>query len=113
MKIFGTELFLRKFYGCYDWKSLLGAYKKYVKGGDFVLEIGASNTERTRDLSRYCKKLIGIELFPERLPKNFDNVEYVLGDWQKLIKVIKKNSIDLCVASHVIEHVPDDLKAIN
>lgn len=97
----------------YDWISILNSYKKYVKKTDIVLEIGASYVPKTRNLSKYCKKIIGIELLPERLPKNFDNVEYLIGDWQKLTKVVNKESINICIATHVIEHLPNDLKAIN
>ena len=52
-----------------DWNSLLSSFKKYVKKDDTVLEIGASVYERTKDLAPYCKKIIGVELFPERIPK--------------------------------------------
>ena len=78
-----------------------------------VLEIGASNIERTKQLSELCCKLIGVELFPERKPNNFGNVEYLVGDWQHLSEIIPPDSIDIAVASHVVEHVPDDLRAIN
>ena len=97
----------------YDWTHLMNSYKKYVKKTDTVLEIGASTVERTKELSRYCKKLIGLEYFPDRTPKDFDNVKYIIGDWQNLSKVIKKGSVDLVVSSHVIEHIPNDLEAIN
>ncbi|GAG05343.1 unnamed protein product, partial [marine sediment metagenome] len=36
-----------------------------------------------------------------------------VGNWEELSSVIAPSSLDLVVASHVIEHVPDDLKAIN
>ena len=66
----------------YDWVSLFSSYKKYVRQNMTVLEIGASNIERTKQLSELCCKLIGVELFPERKPNNFGNVEYLVGDWQ-------------------------------
>lgn len=97
---------------CFDWESLFRSYRHYVTESDTVLEIGASNVERTKDLSRYCGRLIGLELFPERTPEDFENVTYVTGDWQQLTKVIGKKTIDVAVSSHVIEHVPDDSKAI-
>ncbi len=96
-----------------DWRSLVQAYTSVVKPTDTVLEIGSSTLDRTKDLSSRCKKLIGIELMPERLPVGFENVEYRLGDWQHLSDVIERESIDVAVSSHVIEHVPDDLAAIN
>lgn len=96
-----------------DWVSILNFYQEVVKKSDTVLEIGASYFPKTLDLSKYCKKVIGIELLPERLPKGFKNVEYRVGDWQTLTKSVEKNSIDVCVATHVIEHLQNDLKAIN
>lgn len=97
----------------HDWQSILTFYKKKVKKTDIVLEIGASNINNTKQLAKYCKKLIGVELIPERTPKNFANIKYRIGDWQKLSEFIEANSIDIAVSTHVIEHVHDDLKAIN
>lgn len=97
----------------YDWHSIINSYLKYVKNDFKVLEIGASIPARTRELSRHCEELIGVELYPERTPKDFANVKYKIADWQALSKVIPEESIDLAISSHVIEHVPDDLKAIN
>lgn len=97
----------------YDWVSLLRSYKKYVTKTTTVLEIGASSIERTKDLSKWCRELIGIELLPDRKPNDFDNVKYLIGDWQHLSEFVQPASIDVAVISHVLEHVPDDLKAIN
>lgn len=97
----------------YDWEHLLGSYRKYVTKNSIVLEIGASNKKRTKDLSMYCKQLIGLDIVPERIPKNFSNVKYVVGDWERLSNFIAPESIDVAISSHVIEHVPNDLKAIN
>jgi len=97
----------------YDWEHLLDTYKKYVNENSIVLEIGASNINKTKQLSKHCKRLIGVEIIPERKPENFDNVEYLLGDWQELTKIVSLSSIDIAIASHVIEHVRDDLKALN
>ena len=97
----------------YDWLHLLKSYRKYVSKEDTVLEIGASSPERTKELSRWCKKIIGVELIPERKPKDFANVKYLVGDWQNLSKLISPGSVDLAISSHTIEHVQDDLKAIN
>lgn len=97
----------------YDWIHILDFYKRVVREQDTVLEIGASNKNRTIDLSKHCKKLIGVEYFPERTLEDFNNIKYINGDWQKLTDFIPKNSIDVAVSSHVIEHVKDDLTAIN
>jgi len=98
---------------CHDWKSLLSSYEKHVTPDSVVLEIGASNTKRTKDLSRLCRRLIGIEIAPERVPEDFDNVTYLVGDWQRLSEIVDADSVDLAVSSHVLEHVPDDLRAVN
>lgn len=98
---------------CVDWEHLLQSYKTFVNKDSIVLEIGASAKERTAELAKYCHKLIGVENFPERKPKDFENVEYLLGDWQNLSEFIQPETVDVAVASHVIEHIPDDLRAIN
>lgn len=97
----------------YDWQHLLKTYKSLVKPEFTVLEIGASNKNRTQDLGRFCKKIIGIEYQKDRLPKNQKNIAYQLGDWQKLNQIIKPNSIDLAVSSHTLEHIPNDLLALD
>lgn len=97
----------------YDWVSLLRSYQTYVAPSSRVLEIGASTVERSKELSRYCHELIGLELLPERIPQDFGNVKYLTGDWQDVTQIIEPESIDIAISSHVIEHVPDDLKAIN
>lgn len=97
----------------YDWVSLFQTYKKYVTKNATVLEIGASNIERTKALSRWCHNLIGIEIVPERKPDDFDNVKYLIGDCQQLTEFIEPESIDIVVSSHVIEHISNDLTAIN
>ena len=94
----------------YDWKSLVRSYKKYVQKNSIVLEIGASSKHKTKELAHYCKKLIGVELIPERIPKNNKNIYYQQGDWQKLTSVILPGSIDIAVSSPLIEHVPHHLK---
>jgi len=97
----------------FDFIHLLNTYKKYVKPWHLVVEIGASNKSRTFFISKYCKKLVGVEYFSERLPQNFSNVRYINGDWQELSKYFKKNSVDILVSSQCLEHVKNDLSAIN
>ncbi|OGF47354.1 MAG: hypothetical protein A2536_02950 [Candidatus Firestonebacteria bacterium RIFOXYD2_FULL_39_29] len=97
----------------FDWVNIMNFYKKNVTKESIVLEIGASTVQRTKELGKYCNKLIGIEYNIERKPKNFDNVEYFHGDWQKLTDVVQPGTIDIAIASHVIEHIPDDFAAIN
>lgn len=97
----------------FHWVSLLRSYKRYVSTDDRVLEIGASAVDSTTELSRYCRELIGLELFPERTPADFHNVHYITGDWQQLSLYVEPETIDVAIASHVIEHIPDDLRALN
>lgn len=97
----------------YDWVSLVNEFKKHATKKSIVLEIGASTVERTRQLSPYCKKIIGVEYFSKRLPANFANITYVKGDWQTLTKLIKKKSIDIAISNQVIEHVEKDMQALN
>jgi len=97
----------------YDWVHLIKTYKNLVRPNFIVLEIGASTIDRTNEIAKYCQKLVGVEYLNERLLKNHNNIHYQLGDWQKLTKIIPQNSIDLAVSSHTIEHIPNDVKALN
>ena len=100
----------------YDWQHLVSTYKKIVNPDMEVVEVGSSNPDRTVDLSRYCKKLIGVEKFLERIPKNLasvNNIKIVKGDWLYLSKIVSPNSIDIIVSSHVVEHVKDDLECLD
>lgn len=97
----------------YDWQHLLKTYKSLVKPNYTVLEIGASTLSHTKKLAKYCQNLIGVELLASRIPKSKNkNIKYIISDWQNLSKKIKKNSIDLAIASHVIEHVLNDELAL-
>ena len=97
----------------YDWEFLMDIYKSVVKKDMAVLEIGSSNFKKTQELSRYCKKLIGIEIDVNKAFKSTDNIEIINADWQYLTSILGDNSIDMAISSHVLEHVPNDLKAIN
>lgn len=96
-----------------DWESLFQSYRRFVQPSHVVLEIGASVVERTREISRHCARVIGVELMPERKPADHGNIHYVLGNWEELTAVLEPESVDVAISSHVIEHVPNDLKALN
>lgn len=96
-----------------DYLHLINTYKNHVNSNSLVVEIGASNIHRTHLLSIHCKHLTGVEFFLERLLANFDNVIYKQGDWQNLDKILQDDSFDILVSSQCIEHIPDDLAAIN
>jgi len=97
----------------FDFIHLLNTYKNYVNPNSIVVEIGASNKHRTQLFSRYCKQLVGIEYFLERLRTDFDNAIYKQGDWQNLAGILDDDNFDILVSSHCIEHVFDDLAAVN
>ena len=98
----------------YDWSHLLDQSKRFLTGDSILLEIGASTPARTRELSALCKHLYAIEYFEQRIPANAPaNVTYVHGDWQRLSALLPPESIDVAVSSHVIEHIPDDTRALN
>jgi SAM-dependent methyltransferase len=96
-----------------DWRHLRTSYERVVRPDHHVLEIGASVPARTAWLAARCHSLVGVELFPERVPPARGNIRYVVGDWQRLSDLIPENSIDVAVSSHVIEHVPDDVRALD
>ena len=80
-----------------------------------AIEIGASTFDRTIKLAKYCKKLIGIEKYSNRIPKsvNFENIHYMVGKWEELSSLFEEESADLIISSHVIEHTENDLLCIN
>lgn len=98
----------------YDWEHISGALFPRISAASTVLEIGASVPTRTREIARRCGRVIGVEYFPDRVPQAADsNVGYVVGDWQSLSRVVAPESVDAAISSHVIEHIPDDLAALN
>jgi SAM-dependent methyltransferase len=96
-----------------DWRHLRASYERVVRADHEVLEIGASVPARTAWLAARCRTLLGVELFVDRVPAARDNIRYVVGDWQRLSEFIPQESVDVAVSSHVIEHVPDDLRALD
>lgn len=98
----------------FDWQHLVEEYRKYCTKDSIVVEVGGSVFERTKELSLYCKKVIAVELMSERIPdKKEDKIEYRLGNWEELSKIIELDSADIVISSHCIEHVKDDLSALN
>jgi len=95
-----------------DWLHLRESFRRHVSPNSTVVEIGASNQARSDELAAMCREYIGIEYFSERLLPSAGNKSFRNGDWQKLTDVVPANSVDLVIASHVIEHVPDDLRAL-
>lgn len=88
-------------------------YKSMVRKDMTVVEIGSSNLLKTLDLAKYCRKIIGIEIDENKIFEPVGNIEIINADWQNLTSFFKLDSVDIVISSHVIEHVPDDLKAIN
>ena len=99
----------------FDWVHFMQSYEKIVNKDCRVLEIGGSERKRTKKLSKYCKELIMVEKFPERMPhfSPRSNIRVITGDWQNLSSVIESESVDIICASHVIEHAKNDLKCLN
>lgn len=98
-----------------DWQILIGRFRELATARSVALEIGASKPEATADLAKACGELVGVELYPSRIPAEMPapNVRYLSGDWQRLSDILEPESIDLAIAFHVIEHVPDDLEALD
>lgn len=96
----------------YDWEHLLQTYKKNTKETDRVLEIGASTLERSLQFKKYCKELVGLEYEKDRIIATSE-FKIELGDWQTLTEIFEPESFDIIISSHVIEHIKDDIKALN
>ena len=112
-KIFIGNPFYKGRSFAYDWEFLMEKYKSIVKKDMLVVEVGSSNHQRTQDLAKYCKKLFGIEIDKTKLCFHGNNVEIINADWQQLSAIFEPGRVDIIISSHVIEHVPDDLKALN
>lgn len=101
----------------YDWIHLLATYKEIVEPDDRVLEIGSSHLGKTRELASCCRCLVGLEKYAYFMPDkvNFKGarVRLVNGDWQNLKNIFKSQRFDVVIASHVIEHVENDLDCLN
>lgn len=108
----GSPYYKDRYY-TYDWEYLMGVYKKVVTKDTVVVEVGSSNLEKTLQLGKYCKKVIGIEIDKEKIFKSQANIEVMNSDWQHLSSILEPDSVGIVVGSHVLEHVPDDLRAIN
>ena len=98
-----------------DWQILSRRFHELTTRRTVALEIGASTPATSVELAASCEKLFGVELYPCRIPaeKPAPNIKYLAGDWQCLSDILEPESIDLAVAFHVIEHVPDDLRALD
>lgn len=103
----------RQFDFSYDWHLFLNSYKHLVRKEMTVLDIGSSAFVKTESLARYCKKLFGLELLPERIFNDFSNVEFLKGDWNNLTSYFPEKYFDIITSSHVIEHVKDDIQILN
>ncbi len=76
---------------------------------DRILEIGCNSGRFTRKLSKYCRKVIGIDLNKEAIKKSkLDNL--ICMDAESLD--FKGGSFDKIVSLHTIEHIPDLKKAL-
>ena len=83
----------------YDWHHLLNNYKKIVCLQDYVLEIGCSNLEKTKQLAAYCNQLIGLEKDKSSMPRKLEygnlNIKTINGDWHNLTRIFNNCKFDL------------------
>jgi len=101
----------------YDWLHFLNQYQGLVRPQDIILEIGSSHLKKTKQLAKSCKQLIGLEKNRQMIVSKSKlkdlNVKIVNGDWADLNKIFKDKKFDLIVASHVIEHVENDITCLD
>lgn len=108
----GNPIYKGHYYG-YDWEYLMEKYQSIVRKDMTVVEIGSSNLQKTLELAKYCRKLIGIEIDKNKIFNPGGNIEIINADCQDLTSIFEEANIDIVVSSHVIEHIDDDLKALN
>jgi len=96
----------------YNWIHSVAAFRQFSTPQSQALKIGA-DPSRDPMLAAHCKHLMVVDVCENRIPSGVKNATYLVGDWQALAAVLPRNSIDIAVSDHVIEHVPDDIKAFN
>ncbi len=93
-------------------------FKKYIKRSDIILDIGALTSSYTKGLSN---KVVAIDILPEAnefgfSEKNLDklkrrpNIEAIIMDVQNMD--FEKSKFDVVIITEVLEHIPDDKKAV-
>jgi len=80
-----------------------------------VLDIGCGNGELAFDLTQKARKVIGIDISPEKIRvarQRFqtNNVEYLIGD---VTKSLPDQKFDILILSNVLEHIEDRIEFLN
>jgi len=95
-------------------KNELKLYKKYLKKGAKVLDIGCGLGCEAVPLSGFGYKVVGIDndrKVVESARKNANKfgkkIKIVYGDIFKIDKIFGKDSFDACISGGVLEHFPE------
>jgi 2-polyprenyl-3-methyl-5-hydroxy-6-metoxy-1,4-benzoquinol methylase len=86
-----------------------------VSSDDLVLDLGCGNGALTFDLAQKAKKVIGIDINPEKIKlaeENFSapNIDYLIGDASQYSFDQK---FDAIILSNILEHIENRTKLLN
>lgn len=84
---------------------------EHLEPTDVVVDLGYGNGIIPYEVSKHCKKVIGIDLSPP--PDRFrrPNLVFLQGDILDMIDKIEEN-YSLCIASHILEHLDDPVSLL-
>jgi ubiquinone/menaquinone biosynthesis C-methylase UbiE len=124
-EFYTKEYFLKNYYKNGAKKSFFSPERKYIERdkdifnllnpqkNDILLELGCSDGTTSYKLSKFVKKVIGIDFAEEAIviakkENNAENIEYNIANATNL-NFLRDNSIDKIAAVDFFEHIDDDI----
>ncbi len=81
---------------------------EHLDPDDIVIDLGYGNGIIPYEVSKHCKKVIGIDLSPPPDKLKRENLVFLQGDIVEMIDQIEEE-YTLCVASHILEHLDNPI----
>ncbi len=82
-------------------RGIINLLKKYVKQGDYVLDLGSGKGTILKSLG---VKGVGVDKFIK--PQDTDKIKFLQSDITAKLP-LKENTFDVCIMSAVLEHLTD------